>query len=732
GGKSPKWTFTGGLTSGNELFRLPSVPNERRKSMNCTRNNGNCNGWDIIDSNASEIYNKEKLCRFYDSLVEGIAENEVICNEAGQGIDFRIIRVNNNFGKITGIDTKNISGKTLREILPDIEEYWIKELSNAALNGLRIQMEEYCKPLKKYFRVNAFSMEKGRIYVLFTDVTKDKEVEALSEKYQLIKENARDTILFVREDGKIIEANKAAVESYGYTYEELLTMNISDIRCSDFDCLIPTDNKDEFSKGILFETIHKKKDGTTFYVEVSSKGTLFNGEYIVVEMVRDITDRKQTEERLQRLAYYDPVTDLPNKKYFSEYILESLDKAKQNNEMIAVLFIDLDRYKKVNDTMGHLIGDKLLKGAADRFKALVNESVFAARVGGDEFIIIQSHIKGPDEAADLAYRILTSIKEPFYFDGEEIRITTSIGISLYPMHGEDALTLMKNADMSMYRVKNSGRNNYEFYIPGINKEAYESIVIENSLHHALENNEFILHYQPKFNALTGKIIGMEALIRWKNPKLGLVPPGKFIDLAEETGLIVPIGKWVLKNACEHNKLWQELGFPPMRVAVNLSLRQFEDGNLVEIVKNILKETELDPKYLELEVTETMAMKNMDLIVKALRELKDMGIHIALDDFGTGYSSLKYLRNIPVDTLKIDRSFINDLNSNSSYVAIIDAIIDIAKKLSLGIIAEGVETLEQSKFLVEKKCFEMQGFLFSKPVSKDEFENMLLKYNLQDN
>jgi EAL domain-containing protein (putative c-di-GMP-specific phosphodiesterase class I) len=284
---------------------------------------------------------------------------------------------------------------------------------------------------------------------------------------------------------------------------------------------------------------------------------------------------------------------------------------------------------------------------------------------------------------------------------------------------------MKNADMSMYKVKNNGRNNYEFYMPSMNREAYEHLIIEKSLHHALENNELILHYQPKFNAITGKVVGMEALVRWQNPKLGLVPPGKFIALAEETGLIVPIGKWVLKDACAQNKAWQDMGFAPMRVAVNLSVRQFEDGNLVEVVKKILKETGLEPEYLELEVTETMAMKNMELIVKTLRDLKNLGIHIALDDFGTGYSSLKYLRNIPVDTLKIDRSFISDVNTNPSYGAIIDAIINIAEKLKLGIIAEGVETEEQSSFLIDKKCYEMQGFLFSKPKTKEEFENMLI-------
>lgn len=557
-----------------------------------------------------------------------------------------------------------------------------------------------------------------------------REKEELLKRYQFLKENARDIILFIAEDGRILEANQSAVEAYGYSYNELLSMNIKDLRASSFDCVIPDDEKDEYSKGKLFETIHKNKDGSNFYVEVSSKGTVFNGEYILLEIVRDISERKLTEDKLHRLAYYDPVTDLPNKKHFSEHILNALEEAKENNEKLAILFIDLDRYKKVNDTMGHLIGDKLLKGAADRFRELTGDSIFAARVGGDEFIFVQTHIKDAEEAAELAYKILNKIKVPFKFDNQEIHITTSIGISVYPQHGEDALTLMKNADLSMYRVKNNGRNNYEFYIPGMNKEAYEDLIIENNLHYALQNKELILYYQPKFNALTGKIIGMEALIRWQNPKLGIVPPIKFIGLAEETGLIVSIGRWVLRAASEQNKAWQDAGLPPMRVAVNLSVRQFEEENLTEVVKNVLEETGLEPKYLELEITETMAMKNMELIVKTLRELRELGVHIALDDFGTGYSSLKYLRNIPIDTLKIDRAFINDINSNPSYSAIIDAIIEIAKRLNLGIIAEGVETNEQSKFLIDKKCYEMQGFLFSKPVSKEEFEKMLFQYNLE--
>jgi diguanylate cyclase (GGDEF)-like protein/PAS domain S-box-containing protein len=699
----------------------------RRVTMVFGKDNGSCNGWDNINEIGMLLGNELPVCKFFNTMIEGMALNEIILDD-GHVVDFRFLKINQSFERVSGLKEKPIVGKTVREILPDIEEYWISKIGNAVIKGEEIDFEDYCASLKKHFRVNVCPTGGKRFFVLFSDITKENEVVELSKRYQFLKENARDIILFIKEDGCIVEANNAASMAYGYVYEELIGMNISNLRASNYDCIMPEEKNAGGAEGVLYETLHKRKDGSVFNAEISSKGTIFNGEYIYLDIIRDITDRKQTEEKLHRLAYYDPVTDLPNKKYFSEYILKALSEAKIKNEKLAVFFIDLDRYKKVNDTMGHLIGDKLLKGAAERFKTLTNEAIFAARVGGDEFIFVQSGIASSEDAAELAYRILSIIKKPFIFDDEEIYITTSIGISLYPNHGEDSLTLMKNADLSMYRVKNNGRNNYEFYIPDMNKEAYEDLVIEKNLHHALENNELILHYQPKFNALSGEVIGMEALVRWQNPTLGLVPPIKFIGLAEESGLIVPIGKWVLKTACQQNRTWQKSGFAPMRVAVNLSVRQFEEGNLAEMVEDMLRQTGLEPKYLELEVTETMAMKNMELIIRNLRKLRNLGVHIALDDFGTGYSSLKYLKNIPVDTLKIDRSFINDLNLNPSYSAIIDAIINIAKKLELGIIAEGVETEEQSNFLIEKKCYEMQGYLFSKPVTKEEFEKLLKKTN----
>lgn len=692
------------------LFEDGSCSSERNKLFELIQKN--C-------SNGQDIYYE-----LSNTMSEGLALHEIICDKEGQPYDYRFISVNAAFEIITGIRCEEAVGHTVREILPNIEASWMKLIGEVALGDKVISYESYFNDLDKFLKVNAFGIENGKFITLFSDITEIKKSEILSKKYQLLLDNAKDIILFYDESGNIIEANAAAIKVYGYSYEQLISMNISDISLSGPDC-ISSENIDEAcGNGLILEAVHRKKNGNTFRVEMSSKGTRFNGELVFINIIRDVTERKRMEEKLQRLAYYDPVTDLPNKKAFNEYIMQELKNIDYNSEMLAILFVDLDRYKKVNDTMGHLMGDKLLKAAAERFTELTTGSIFVSRVGGDEFIFVQSHIGSSEEAAELAYKILKEVKKPFYLDGNEVNITASIGISIYPKHGKDALTLMKNADISMYRVKSKGRNNYEFYTDDINKETYEELIIENNLHKALENNELVLYYQPKFNVSTGRVVGMEALIRWQSKVLGIVPPGKFISLAEENGLIVPIGEWVLRTACKQNKEWQDTGYYPMSVAVNLSVRQFEQRDLVETIERILKETGLDPKYLELEITETMAVKNMDSIIKTLRKLKEMGIKIALDDFGTGYSSLKYLRNIPVDTLKIDQSFVNDITSNPNYVAIIDAIIDIAGKLQLSLIAEGVETIEQKDFLSSKKCYEMQGYLFGKPMSKADFEAML--------
>jgi diguanylate cyclase (GGDEF)-like protein len=434
--------------------------------------------------------------------------------------------------------------------------------------------------------------------------------------------------------------------------------------------------------------------------------------------------RKQAEARIQYLAYYDELTGLPNRTLFSQRLNHALAQARRYKKTLAVLFIDLDRFKNINDTLGHEAGDSLLQEMAKRLSDCLRESDTVARLGGDEFVVLLEEVADPKYAANVARKIVAAALNPFALKGGEYHITASIGISTYPDDGEDEQTLMKHADIAMYLAKDHGKNNYQFYSAQINAHSFERLALESSLRHALERNEFLLHYQPKIDLNTGDFTGMEALIRWQHPDLGMVSPALFIPLAEETGLIVPIGRWVLKTACAQNKAWQAQGLPRLRISVNLSARQFNDKNLVQDVANVIKETGLAPELLELEITESMVMYNPDQAVKLLSELKAMGLFVAIDDFGIGYSSLSQLKRFPIDTIKVDRSFIKDLMDNREDAAITEAIIAMGKSLKLNVIAEGVETGDQAGFLRDHQCDEMQGYYFSKPLPEKEFADLL--------
>jgi diguanylate cyclase (GGDEF)-like protein len=440
--------------------------------------------------------------------------------------------------------------------------------------------------------------------------------------------------------------------------------------------------------------------------------------------------RKRAEETLQHQAHYDWLTDLPNRIMFHDRLTLAVAHAERQRKMLAVLFVDLDRFKTIVDTLGHAVGDQVLRGVAERLSSVLSDSDTLARLGGDEFVVLLPDVGRADRAAKLAQQMLEVLKEPFHFGNNELHITTSIGISLYPYDGEDADALLKNSDTALYRAKEQGRNNYQLYTPAMNARAFERLAMENSLRRALDKEEFLLHYQPIIDMASGQIVGMEALVRWQHPDLGLVFPAEFISLAEETGLIVPLGEWVLRKACAQSQAWQKAGLPPLMLSVNLSARQFQHHDLVDIISRVLKETELNPRCLELEITETIAMQNADYTIVLLRELKDRGINISLDDFGTGYSSLSYLKKFPISTLKIDQSFVRDIDSDPSDAAIANAIIVLAHSLNLIVVAEGVETIEQLKFLKQSHCDKLQGYLFSGPVNEPAFE-ALLRQNLQN-
>jgi diguanylate cyclase (GGDEF)-like protein/PAS domain S-box-containing protein len=437
----------------------------------------------------------------------------------------------------------------------------------------------------------------------------------------------------------------------------------------------------------------------------------------------DITKQKVGEERLNYLGHHDPLTDLPNRNLLADRLNQALSRVRWRLRPVAVLFIDLDRFKIVNDTLGHNIGDLLLKAVAERLRSTLRDGDTIARLGGDEFVLILSDLAQPEDAAKVAEKILNAFSRSFDMGGHEFFMTASIGIALYPGDGEDTETLLKNADTAMYRAKEQGRNNFQLYSPAMNAKAAERLAMEAQLRRAVERGELLLHYQPKIDLNGGRIVGMEALLRWRSPSLGMVPPAEFIPLAEETGLIVPIGEWVIRTVAAQMRRWQAAGLPMVPVAVNLSPRQFQP-NLVQTVSRILKEENLNPSFLGLEVTENMVMKQADATVEMLDQLHALGIELSIDDFGTGYSSLGYLKRFRVHALKIDGSFIRDIPADADDAAIVSAMMTLAHSLKLKVVAEAVETKEQLTFLRSLGCDQIQGYLFSKPLPAAEMERML--------
>lgn len=469
-----------------------------------------------------------------------------------------------------------------------------------------------------------------------------------------------------------------------------------------------------------------KPNGEPFYLSVSGEPVFgaddsFTGYRGVA---REITEKKNAEERIQHLATHDVLTGLPNRGMFSQLLNEAIAASRRNGGNLAVLFVDLDRFKVINDTFGHEAGDTLLVELAERLRHSIPGPDVIARLGGDEFVVLVEDVSSTEKAAAVARRILSEVIGPVSLMGREYRVTASIGIALYPQHGDDERALMKYADIAMYHAKEEGKNNFQFYSPALRAQTLERLVLENNLRFALERRELSLDYQPKRHLQTGAVTGVEALLRWHNAELGSVSPLQFIPVAEETGLIIDIGKWVLQAACAQNMAWQRRGLPPMVMAVNLSVRQLSDVHLIEDIAAILRATGMPPELLELEITESMVISNPDHALNLLKRFKEMGLRLAVDDFGTGYSSLGLLKNYPIDTLKIDRSFIRDIPANTGDKAITKAIIAMGKTLGLSIIAEGVETSDQETFLREHGCDEMQGYYFSKPAPAPIIEALL--------
>lgn len=572
------------------------------------------------------------------------------------------------------------------------------------------------------------------VYSIIKDITQHIKAKNLlmeaEAKYRSLIENSLVGV-YIMQDGKLVYVNPRLCEMSGYKCEELLGLSVSEFIYPEDLPLVNENIRKRLSNEtgtIKYEYRAIRKDKSVITFELYGSKIVYNGRDAIIGTVIDITERKNTEKMIKHMAYHDQLTDLPNRYLLREKVNDTIINSRNSHCHFALLFLDLDRFKAINDTMGHEIGDKVLIEIAERLKACVNESDIISRYGGDEFSILLSN-SGIGRASDTAHKIITKLSYPITLYHHDLLVTPSIGITVFPTHGESFDTLIKNADLAMYHAKSLGRNNFQFFNEELNKKAQYELEMEVNLRKALEQNQLVLFYQPQVNLETNGINGAEALMRWVHPEKGIISPAAFIPIAEETGLIIPMGEWAIRTACEENKRWQSAGYSPITVSVNISAKQFFQSNLVEIVKDALTETGLEPKYLELEITESITM-DVEHSISTLLELKKLGVKISIDDFGTGYSSLNYLRRLPIDKLKIDQSFIrecpDDLNSNT----LVRTIIILAHLLKLQVKAEGVETKEQIAFLLQQGCKEAQGYYFSKPIPVPEFETNYMEKRLE--
>lgn len=544
------------------------------------------------------------------------------------------------------------------------------------------------------------------------------QIDQLDHVDQVVLNNSIDAIYLIdRENMRFIDANETATRTLGYSHAELLQLGPQNLRLDTPDPALIHQHFDEIiqsdSKTGMIRTIHHRKDGSRLPVEVHLKALESKGRQIMLAFARDISAHIQT----------DALTGLPNRSLLSDRLAQLIALANRSAKSVAVMLIDLDRFKNINESLGHDIGDQIIIETGRRLASSIPDGDTVARLGGDEFIMALANVDEEDVTI-LAQQVLELVSQPMVIQGHEFYPTGSIGISLYPKDGTDCPTLLKNADTAMYRAKAAGRNNFQFYAQEMNARALHRLKLEGGLRRALERQEFVLHYQPQLDIVSGQIVGVEALLRWNPAGKRMLPPIDFISIAEESGLIVPIGEWVLRTACMQSKAWETQGLPPIKMAVNLSARQFQQQNIEEVVHQILEETACNPRSLELEITESVLMETPEATAETLQKLNTMGVQLSIDDFGTGYSSLSYLKRFPIHSLKIDQSFVKDIATDSDDAAITKAVIMLAHSMKLKVITEGVETMAQLDFLRQQDCDQVQGNYFSQPLPEKEMTELL--------
>ena len=739
--KGADYSIRAGLGSRDEFGQLVFAFNDmleqiERRDLQLRRHREHLE--EEVVSRTAELFAANARLKLHAEALKAAANSVLITDLNGQ-----IVWCNPAFSTSSGYSSDEVLGKTprllhsgkhdeafYRQMWATIAagEIWRGEIVNRRKDGELYTEEMTITP------VASKSGSTTHFVAIKQDITDRKLAEhALSqaeEKYRAIFEDAVIGIFQITPEGQPISINRALAQMHGYdTPEEFLT-EVSDVAHDVFvDPLQVVHLLNEVTaKGQVrcAEVEVYRKDRSKKWVVANMRAARdASGKVVLYEgTIEDITDRKIAEERVQYLAYYDALTGLPNRVLLQDRIGRVLASARRRKEVVAVLFLDLDRFKIINDSLGHSFGDALLQEAAARLQALMREQDTVARVGGDEFVAVLPSVKRPSDAAVAAQRVVNAMAAEFCVYGHSINVTCSVGISMFPDHGMDGETLIKNADAAMYCAKQRGPNNIEFFNEDLNIQIMERLTMEKGLRLALDRKELFLEYQPQMEIATGGIIGVEALIRWQHPELGTVPPDRFIKIAENSGLIVPIGEWVLMTACTQAREWQVQGLPPMRIAVNVSAVQFRQDGFRDMIRRVLLQTKLDPQYLELELTESLLFSNADVMFSVLQELSEMGLKLAIDDFGTGYSSLSYLRQFPVNKLKIDRSFVRDVAVSPDDAAIATAIIGMAKTLNLKVLAEGVEDEAQMAFLRAHRCDEIQGYYLSRPLLADQVAGRL--------
>lgn len=689
------------------------------------------------------VYHNGGFCVSKDSYVDFTKKNEnsfseIVFNHMQEGIivldeDWNIVSVNPWAEKVIGTNECELIGKAYSTlflnsadwefIISDIQDngFWKGEVKKLRKNGEIYSEWMNIRPFQESSEVN------GQFLVIFRDLTIIKRSQFERRFAAKVLENTSEGVIVTDEKGRILTVNPAFEVVTGYTIDDCFGENPKMFQSGfhDEDFYMKLWNKLS-SNGIWKGEIwNKRKNGEVFpeWLCISavedSNGKVVN--YVAV--FSDITDRKSAEDQLRRLAHYDALTGVANRSSLNKRLESLLITAKKYNQQLAVLFLDLDRFKQINDSLGHNIGDLLLKEVSLRLRELIRNKDLIARLGGDEFVIVLPNLKHPKEAVYAAEKIIKALTIPFLLDHHEVYVSTSIGISFFPLDGDSIETLLRNADKAMYKAKSSGRNQYELYHTNMHQNEFNLLKIENHLRKALHRNEFFLAYHPIVNTRTNQIEGIEALLRWRQKELGIVSPSEFIPIAEGTGLIIPISEWVLEQACKDLKELHLKGFK-IRVSINISALHFNQESFVKSVESILEKVNSVPHSIVLELTESMIMPNATETIDKLVKLKKLGIKLSVDDFGTGYSNLSYLNRFPLDTLKIDKSFIDKITVSKDDLAIVQAIITLAQRLHLDAVAEGVESKKQKDLLSKENCKYIQGFYITKPLPLDELIHFL--------